>query len=85
MSALTLSNFRRGLSGLRLNDLGIPAVILDNRIADRARSVALARIVSNVGFRSPGELLMTLSTSLVAVCCSSDSVRSSVRWRSSLR
>ena len=28
MSALTLSNFRRGLSGLRLNDLGIPAVIL---------------------------------------------------------
>ena len=28
--------------------------------------------------------LMTLSTSEVAVCCSSDSVRSSVRWRSSL-
>ena len=33
---------------------------------------------------SPGELEMTLSTSEVAVCCSSDSVRSSVRWRSSL-
>jgi hypothetical protein len=27
---------------------------------------------------------MTFSTSDVAVCCSSDSVRSSVRWRSSL-
>ena len=27
---------------------------------------------------------MTWSTSDVAVCCSSDSVRSSVRWRSSL-
>ena len=27
---------------------------------------------------------MTFSTSEVAVCCSSDSVRSSVRWRSSL-
>ena len=27
---------------------------------------------------------MTLSTSLVAVCCSSNSRRSSVRWRSSL-
>ena len=27
---------------------------------------------------------MTLSTSEVAVCCSSDSLRSSVRWRSSL-
>ena len=27
---------------------------------------------------------MTLSTSAVAVCCCSDSVRSSVRWRSSL-
>ncbi len=27
---------------------------------------------------------MTLSTSAVAVCCSSDSVRSSVRWRNSL-
>ena len=27
---------------------------------------------------------MTLNTSDVAVCCSSDSVRSSVRWRNSL-
>jgi hypothetical protein len=27
---------------------------------------------------------MTLKISLVAVCCSSDSVRSLVRWRSSL-
>ena len=38
----------------------------------------------NTGSSSPGELLMTFSTSEVAVCCSSDSDRSSVRWRSSL-
>ena len=31
-----------------------------------------------------GRAEMTCSTSEVAVCCSSDSVRSSVRWRSSL-
>ena len=31
-----------------------------------------------------GRTEMTFSTSDVAVCCSSDSVRSSVRWRSSL-
>ena len=37
------------------------------------------------GSSSPGELLMiTCSTSEVAVCCSSASLRSSVRWRSSL-
>ena len=47
----------------------------------RPRSASMA---SNTGCRSPGELVMTLSTSEVAVCCSSDSVRSSVRWRSSL-
>ena len=38
----------------------------------------------NTGSSSPGEVLMTRSTSDVAVCCSSDSVRSSVRWRNSL-
>ncbi len=38
----------------------------------------------NTGSRLPGELEMTFSTSHVAVCCSSDSERSSVRWRSSL-
>jgi hypothetical protein len=41
--------------------------------------VALASIVSNTGLSSPGELLMTCSTSEVAVCCSSDSVSSFVR------
>ena len=52
---------------------------------------AFSSIVSNTGLRSPGELLMTWSTSEVAVCCSSASVRSAVRsvrsvvrWRSSL-
>jgi len=30
-------------------------------------------MVSNTGRRSPGELLMILSTSAVAVCCCSDS------------
>ena len=32
--------------------------------------VALSSIASNTGSRSPGELLMTFSTSAVAVCCS---------------
>src|SRR6516165_4914559 len=38
----------------------------------------------NTGPNSPGEELTTLSTSEVAVCCSRDSARSPVRWRSSL-
>ena len=46
--------------------------------------VALPNIAANTGSRSPGELEMTWSTSEVAVCCSSASVRSLVRWRSSL-
>ena len=46
--------------------------------------VAFSSMAWNTGSSSPGELEMTLSTSEVAVCCSSDSVRSSVRWRSSL-
>ena len=46
--------------------------------------VAFSSIAWNTGSSSPGELEMTLSTSEVAVCCSSDSERSSVRWRSSL-
>ena len=45
--------------------------------------VAFASKTSNTGVRSPGEPEMTFSTSLVAVCCSSASLRSSVRWRSS--
>ena len=48
------------------------------------RRVALARMVLNTGPRSVGELLMTPRTSDSAVCCSSDSLKSSVRWRSSL-
>jgi hypothetical protein len=46
--------------------------------------VAFASIASNTGFKSPGELEITRSTSEVAVCCSRDSDRSSVRCRSSL-
>ena len=45
---------------------------------------AFASRASNTGFNSPGELEITLSTSEVAICCSRDSERSSVRWRSSL-
>ena len=45
---------------------------------------ALASIALNTGSSSPGELEMTFSTSEVAVCCSSASLRSSVRCRSSL-
>ncbi len=44
---------------------------------------ALASMASKTGSSSPGELLMTCSTSEVAVCCSSASERSSVRWRNS--
>ena len=36
------------------------------------------------GSSSPRELEMAFKTSEVAVCCSSDSLKSSVRWRSSL-
>src|SRR5215467_1499422 len=39
--------------------------------------VAFASIASNTGSSSPGDLLMTCSTSEVAVCCSSASLRSS--------
>ena len=45
--------------------------------------VAFDNMASNTGSSSPGELEMTRSTSEVAVCCSRDSERSSVRWRSS--
>jgi hypothetical protein len=45
---------------------------------------AFSSMVWNTGSSSPGELDMMLSTSDVAVCCSSDSVRSSVRWRNPL-
>jgi hypothetical protein len=41
--------------------------------------VALRNIAANTGSSSPGELEMTWSTSEVAVCCSSASVRSVVR------
>ena len=40
---------------------------------------ALVTIVSNTGCTSVGELLMTRRISLVAVCCSSASVRSRLR------
>ena len=46
--------------------------------------VARARMVSKTGTKSPGELEITRNTSDVAVCCSSASLRSSVRCRSSL-
>ena len=46
--------------------------------------VAFSSMAWNTGSSSPGELEMTFSTSEVAVCCSSNSERSSVRWRSSL-
>ena len=40
---------------------------------------AFVSIAWNTGSRSPGELEMTCKTSEVAVCCSSASLRSSVR------
>ena len=45
---------------------------------------AFSSIAWNTGSSSPGELEMTLNTSDVAVCCSSNSLKSAVRWRNSL-
>jgi hypothetical protein len=42
--------------------------------------MGLFQVASNTGVRSPGELLMTWSTSAVAVCCSNAS-RVSVKSR----
>ena len=54
------------------------------KFASQSRS-AFSSMAWNTGPSSPGELeLMTLKTSDVAVCCSSDSVRSVVRCRNSL-
>ena len=65
---------------------GIAVLAQQNRLPNLASQmrVAFASMASNTGCSSPGELEMTFSTSVVAVCCSSDSLRSSVRWRSSL-
>jgi hypothetical protein len=49
------------------------------------RRSALAAIVSKTGCTSVGELLMTRRISLVAVCCSSVSVRSRLRTSSSVK
>ena len=38
--------------------------------------VAFSRIASKTGFKSPGDELMTFSTSAVAFCCSNASSRS---------
>ena len=48
---------------------------------DSQMRVAFSNIALKTGANSPGELLMTLSTSAVAVCCSSDSRSSSSRPR----
>ena len=52
---------------------------IEPNVASQMR-VAFSRIASNTGARSPRELLMTLSTSDVAVCRSNDS-RNSLRSR----
>jgi len=41
--------------------------------------MALSAMASNTGCTSLGELLITRKISAVAVCCSSDSVRSRLR------
>ena len=43
--------------------------------------MAFDSIASKTGFSSPGDALMTLSTSAVAVCCCSRSLRSSLSTR----
>ena len=57
--------------------IAVPAVDI-SELASQMRT-AFSSMVANTGCRSPGELLMTWSTSDVAVCCSSASVRSAVR------
>ena len=58
--------------------IAIPAIIFPN-LASQIRT-AFSSMACKHRLRSPGELLMTWSTSDVAVCCSSDSVSSAVRW-----
>src|SRR5262249_53587181 len=72
--ALYLAIIRRSLPSRKISD------------ADSAsqRRVAFLSMDWNTGSSSPGELEITLKTSEVAVCCPSASLRSSVRWRSSL-
>ena len=77
------------MHGHELQSVALPA--MDGpHLASQMRT-AFSSMVANTGCRSPGELEMTWSTSDVAVCCSSASVsstvrsvRSVVRWRSSL-
>ena len=63
------------------------AVLVEVQVAELRLADALtafSSMLSNTGSSRPASWMMTFSTSDVAVCCSSASVRSSVRWRSSL-
>ena len=72
----TIRDARRGGSARRRTG--------HDRDVGAAQRRALAAIVSNTGWTSVGELEMTRRISLVAVCCSSVSVRSRLRASSSL-
>ena len=53
-------------------------------MSPRHSTTALLMMASNTGWTSVGELLITRRISLVAVCCSSDSMRSRLRASSSV-
>ena len=68
---------RRVVHAAIREDVPVVAATLPN-LASQMR-VAFASMAWNTGSSSPGELLMTCSTSEVAVCCSSASESSRVR------
>ena len=78
------------LLGLRLSGCGSALTRSPSNVQTtpearrRTASRAFAAIASNTGCTSVGEWLMTRRISLVAVCCSSASVRSRLRDSSSL-
>ena len=70
---------------MRRNDVhGLAVPTMDISKLGVADADGILKHGCKTGSRSPGELEITCSTSDVAVCSSSASLKSVVRWRSSL-